>query len=239
MTEPLYGARAELYDAIYAWKDYAAEGARLHELLGALGIADGARVVEAACGTGKHLAELRRWYAVEGFDRSAEMLTLARARLPEVPLHQRDMRDPGDEPPADALLCLFSSIGYLHGREALLAALRGFAGRLRPGGVVVIEPWLAPEDFRDGHLFLQSTDTDALKVSRMSVGRREGELSVLQFQWLVGRPGAAIEHFTEEHGLWLCPRAVFAELLDAAGFDARFDPDGLMPRRGLWIGRRR
>ncbi|MDP2313169.1 MAG: class I SAM-dependent methyltransferase [Pseudomonadota bacterium] len=239
MSELLYGPRADLYDAIYAWKDYAAEAERLHVLLAEEGVADGARVVEAACGTGKHLAELRRWYTVAGVDLSAEMLAIARARLPDVPLTQADMRDPIFGPRADALLCLFSSIAYLHDRDALTAALRAFAASVRPGGTVIIEPWIAPEDFSPGRVGMVRTDTDALKVCRMHSATLEGDRSVLDFAWLVGRPGKPIEHFTERHALWLCPRPVFADALDTAGFDARFEPDGLMKQRGLWIARRR
>lgn len=239
MSEPLYAERASLYDAIYAWKDYAGEAERLHALLRAEGVADGGRVVEAACGTGKHLAELRRWYRVEGSDRSAPMLALARARLGDVPLHERDMRDPVPGPPADALLCLFSSIGYLHGHEALSAGLRAFAASLRPGGVLTIEPWLAPEEFQEGKVFLQTVDTPDLKLCRMSRGERVGDLAQIDFSWLVGRPGQPVEHFVERHGLWLCPRDAVAAALDAAGFDARFEADGLTKQRGLWIGRRR
>lgn len=235
----LYTARAELYDTIYAWKDYALEASQLHALLLSHGVPDGARVVEAASGTGKHLEQLRQWYAVEGYDVSAEMLAIARGRLPDVPLSVHDMREPLAGAPSDALLCLFSSIGYLLDREALGAALRSFATGLRPGGLVVIEPWLAPEDFTAGKVFMQNTDTPALKVCRMSLASREGDLSALDFAWLVGRPGQPMEHFTERHTMWLCPRPTFAAALDAAGFDARFEPDGLMKQRGLWIGRKR
>ena len=49
----LYGSRADLYDLIYHFKDYAAEAARLRELLE--GVAAGAWITEAACGTGKYL----------------------------------------------------------------------------------------------------------------------------------------------------------------------------------------
>ncbi|MES2641721.1 MAG: class I SAM-dependent methyltransferase [Myxococcota bacterium] len=235
----LYTSRAALYDTIYAWKDYAAEATQLHGVLLAEGIADGARIVEAACGTGKHLEQLRQWYAVAGTDVSADMLAIAAERLRDVPLTVADMREPAPGAPADALLCLFSSIGYLLDREALDAALHAFATSLRPGGIVVIEPWLAPEDFTTGKVFMQQADTPTLKVCRMSVTSRDGDLSAMDFSWLVGRPGVPVENFTERHTLWLCSRATFAAALDAAGFDARFEPDGLMKQRGLWIGRKR
>ncbi len=239
MSEAMYGSHADLYDAIYAEKDYVAEAARLHALLAERGVADGARIAEVACGTGKHLAELRRWYQVSGTDLSPEMLKIAQGRLPGVSMTCADMRTPPSEGALDAVLCLFSSIGYLHGAAALDAGLRAFAAGLRPGGVVIVEPWIDPGSFREGHVYSQHVDGPALSLTRMSAGRREGDLSVIEFHWLVGREGQGIEHFVETHALWLCARDAFGAALDRAGFDAEYLDAGLSAGRGLWVGRRR
>ena len=78
MTLPrLYGDRAELYDLTYSWKDFAGEAEKLHALLAAEGVAEGARLLDAACGTGAHLAHLARWYDAAGLDLSGEMLAVA------------------------------------------------------------------------------------------------------------------------------------------------------------------
>ena len=126
----LYNDRVELYDAIYHWKDYDAESRRLIDLLTAEGVPRGARLLQAACGTGKHLAVLREHYDVAGFDRAEGMLRHARERLPGAHLFQADMTDFEAPYPCDALLCLFSSIGYLTTAEALAAAARRFAAAL-------------------------------------------------------------------------------------------------------------
>ena len=64
-----------------------------------------------ACGTGLHLEHLRKDYEVEGLDISEEMLTVARDRLPGVPLHVADMADLGTC--FDAITCLASSISHM------------------------------------------------------------------------------------------------------------------------------
>ena len=133
-----YGSCAKYYDAIYHWKDYRAESQRLHALLLAEGVPDGARLLEAACGTGTHLSHLMAWYRASGFDGSPEMLALARAKLPpEVELWLADMTSVRVREPVEALLCLFSSIGYLHGEDRLSAAARAFAQALVPGDYLV------------------------------------------------------------------------------------------------------
>ena len=71
---------AAFYDALYSWKDYPAEAARLRELIARH--TDGTRLLDVACGTGKHLEQLQRWYEVEGLDLDPGLLDLARQRCP-------------------------------------------------------------------------------------------------------------------------------------------------------------
>lgn len=236
-----YGSCAKYYDAIYHWKDYPAESQRLHALLEAKGVHDGARLLEAACGTGTHLSQLRRWYRVSGFDGSSEMLAVARAKLPpEVELWEADMTSFRVPEPVEALVCLFSSIGYLYGEERLSAAARSFAQALVPGGTLIVEPWLRQEDFREGTATLHTYNGDELKLSRLGISQRQDDRSVVDLHWLVAERGAAeVQHYVEHHELWMCPVETLLAVFDRAGFDLRFDANGLMKDRGLLIGRRR
>lgn len=236
----LYGSRATLYDLIYHNKPYATEAARLCDLLHSLGITDGSRVVEAACGTGSHLVHLRQRFNVAGFDISDEMLAIAREKLPGVELFRADMADVRLERPADALVCLFSSIGYLHPIGRLRQAAACFARIVRPGGALIVEPWVAPEEYVPGRPWMDAHQADDLKLCRAIVSRREGEMALLDFHWLVARRNARdVEHFTERHALWLCPRKAMVDVFSQAGFDCRIEPEGLMKGRGLIIGTRR
>jgi ubiquinone/menaquinone biosynthesis C-methylase UbiE len=53
------------------------------------GCAAAGSLLDVACGTGKHLEQLMRWYQVEGLDLDDGLLAIARERLPGVPLHTR------------------------------------------------------------------------------------------------------------------------------------------------------
>jgi daunosaminyl-N,N-dimethyltransferase/N-dimethyltransferase len=235
----MFGTRAEYYDAIYHWKDYAAEARRLAAILEGEGVGAGARVLDAACGTGSHLAHLRERFDVAGFDRSDDMLAIARRKLPGVPLFLADMADFRVERPFDALLCLFSSIGYLDA-AGLRSAAHAFARALRPGGALVLEPWLTREKLRVGNLTLQTFDGPDLKLARMVRHELDGDWSVLDFHWLALRHGGpGVEHFVDRHRLRLCPTPALLGALEDAGFAARLEPDGLMKDRGLVIARRR
>lgn len=234
----MYGDHADLYDYMYHWKDYPGEAAALRALLAAEGVAPGARLLEAAVGTGVHLQHLAPHYEVAGFDLNEGMLRVARGRLPGVPLWQADMRHVTVEEPVDVLICMFSSIGYLTDRAALAAAAARFADALRPGGLLVVEPWFTVEQWRVGNPSLQTYDSPDLKLARGTSSGIEGEIAVMDMHWLVVRRGQPAEHFVDHHRMWLCPRPTLLEVFREAGFTVRFDEVGLPGGRGLIIGRK-
>jgi daunosaminyl-N,N-dimethyltransferase/N-dimethyltransferase len=238
LEEAVYEARAELYDRIYSFKDYRSEVERLRAMLQAEGVADGARLLDAACGTGEHLLHLKRFFDVSGFDKNPAMLEVARQKVPDVPLWEADLRDFTVEAPMQAILCLFSSIGYVHEEEGLGACARSFARALAPGGVLILEPWLTPENCAPGFPSMHTYGDDDLKLCRQAVTEVIGDISAFDMHWLVARRDGEVEHFVERHELRLYTSETMRAALEAAGLEARFEPDGLMPKRGLWIARR-
>lgn len=237
----LYHRRAELYDRIYHFKDYAAESERVRQLLSSCGVGEGAYVLEAACGTGSHLAHLGEHFRVAGFDRHEAMLEQARRKLApegsagEIPLWQADMTSFEVDEPADALLCLFSSIAYVFPLERLEQTARCFFEAVRPGGVIIVEPFVSPSKYRCGHASMQTYDGEDLKLVRCCVGKLEDRRTILDFHWLVTTPHVGVDHFAERHELWLYEQEELLRAFTGAGFEARFTEDGLMPDRGLLI----
>jgi SAM-dependent methyltransferase len=235
----IYAERAELYDFIYSWKSYAAEVARVREILAGEGVADGATLLDAGCGTGEHLVHLARTYRASGFDKSPEMVAVARRKLPGVELFEGDFRDFSVATPFRALVSLFSGIGYVHGEAGLRDVAARFAAAVEPTGVLIVEPWLTAEDCAPGFASMHTYDSPELKLCRQAVTRVEGDMSVFDMHWLVARANQGVEHFVEHHELWMCPRATMAAAFEEAGFDVCYEPDGLMKNRGLFVGRRR
>lgn len=239
MSGGLYGEMADLYDRIYHWKDYPAECERLRGWLTDAGVGPGSRLLEAACGTGEHMRHLMADYAIAGFDLNPAMIALARGKLPGAQLLVADMRTFEVGEPVDGLLCLFSSIGYLTDERQLRAAAERFAAALRPGGVAIVEPWLTPEAFTAGHPSLHTFEDEQIKLARAVVGQLEGDRSIFDFHWLIAVAGEGVAHRRERHVLWLCPRATMDAAFADAGFDCRWEDEGLMPGRGLLIATRR
>jgi trans-aconitate methyltransferase len=132
-----YAAHAPYYDLIYAWKDYKAEADALIGLLAAEGI-EGGRLLDAGCGTGSHLAQLRDRFDVAGFDGEPGMLEVARRKLPDVRVWQADLTDFVVEQPYDAVICMFGAIGHVYPEDRMREAVRRLAAAVRPGGVLAL-----------------------------------------------------------------------------------------------------
>jgi SAM-dependent methyltransferase len=231
----VFSRSARLYDAIYSFKDYAAEAASLHELIQARR-PGAATLLDVACGTGLHLDELRRWYRCAGLDADPQLLAVARERLPpEVALHEDDMRDFDLGRRFDAVTCMFSSIGYLRDVDELGAAVASMARRLEPDGVLVVEPWLSKDRMQLPHVGAVFVDEPELKIARINCVEVDGNRSILELHYLVGRPDG-VEHFTELHELTLFEVHEMLAAFRAAGLEVDHDPEGGPMRRGLYVG---
>jgi SAM-dependent methyltransferase len=109
------------------------EEPRVHELLGGLAPC---RVLDAACGTGRHSAWLAsRGHEVTGMDASAAMLARGRAKLPHVRFQQGDLTAlPLADSSVDAALCALAMVHLPDVRPAVAELARA----VRPGGMIVI-----------------------------------------------------------------------------------------------------
>jgi hypothetical protein len=66
-----------------------------------------------------------------------------------------------------------------------------------------VEPWLRPEQLREGRIWAVFVDEPALKIARMTTVERHGKIVDLSMHHMVGRPGK-IEEFVEHHQFsWL------------------------------------
>jgi ubiquinone/menaquinone biosynthesis C-methylase UbiE len=234
MPESSYARSAAFYDLIYGGKPYGEEADWLHGRIQAHLRSGGNALLDVACGTGNHLAHLRRHYRCDGVDLDAGFLAIARERYPDSTFHPGDMAEFDLGRQYDALVCLFSAIGYVKTVERLGKTMRTFARHLLPGGVAIVEPWLAPDVYLPGHVRSDTPETPELKVARMVHSGMRGDLCVLTFSYLIGR-AEGIEHFEEHHELGLFTREQMMDAFRGAGLEVvEHDAHGLTGR-GLYI----
>lgn len=136
---------ADYYDCVIDWEKRLA---RELPVLEALAREAGPRVLVPACGTGGHVVALAsRGFRVLGFDADEDALEIARRR---VNAGEFTIRATGGEahvmyltmeraaelgPQHDVAFCLGNALPGLAEPGQLLAALKGMAGALRPGGI--------------------------------------------------------------------------------------------------------
>lgn len=233
----MFSQTTAYYDQIYSWKDYCTEAEDLTDVIHENLRSGGKRLLDVACGTGRHVEYLKQHFDVEGLDVSQEMLELAQQRNPDVSFHHADMIDFELGNKFDVVTCLFSSIGYVGTVENLIQAVNCMTRHLHPGGVLVIEPWLTPDVYQPGRVHANFVDEPDLKIARISTGRVEGRLSVLDMHYLIGTPGN-VTHLVECHQLAMFENEEMHEVLANAGLEVSYDAEGLM-LRGLFIGRRK
>lgn len=232
----MFSKSARYYDEIYSSidKDYAAEVDKAHTFIQEHRQTKGRSLLDVACGTGHHASLLSKHYQVEGLDLDAQMLTVAKKKHPEIRFHQGDMLDFDLKRQFDAVTCLFSSIGYVKTKSRLRKAIRNMSRHLLPGGVLLVEPWFTPEQWHPGRASMTQVDKPDVKIVRMSYSRRRGNVSSLEFQYLIGS-SKGIDHSVEIHELGLFTHDEYLAAFKAAGLNVTHDPEGL-DDRGLYIG---
>lgn len=139
MPHPPFTALARVYDAImqdvpyddwvaFVLREAAARGWR------------GGRVLDVGCGTGNATAPLvARGFEVVGLDASADMLAVARAKLPGVAFVHGDVRDAPLPGPFALAVSVFDALNNLLEDGDLERAAAHVRAHLEPGGVFAFD----------------------------------------------------------------------------------------------------
>jgi SAM-dependent methyltransferase len=230
----MFSASAEFYDAIYSFKDYETEAAQIAGLLGRA--RPGARrVLDVACGTGEHarLLALRHGFAVDGLDLDPNLLRIARSKHPDGRFFESDMSGFDLDARYDAVLSLFSSIGYLVTLQRVVSALASFRRHLAPGGIAIVEPWFPPGVLDPNRTDRLVSSYQGRTVTRVSHSEVFDRLSRLHFDYEV-ETAEGVAHVSEIHELGLFSIDEMRGAFETAGLQPTYDPIGLSGR-GLWI----
>jgi len=232
----MFSASAEFYDLIYStFKDYTREAAHIASLLRRFNPRC-RTVLDVACGTGEHARLLAaRGFVVDGVDLDPAFVRIAAQKHPAGRFFEADMSDFHLSDRYDAVLCLFSSIGYLKTLDRVARALACFREHLAPGGAIVIEPWFAPGGLDPTRVSRQTGEANGVRVSRVSRVEIEGSLSRLLFDYEI-TDGMGTRRTSEVHELGLFTTAELMRTFREAGLDADHDPQGLTDR-GLFVAK--
>jgi ubiquinone/menaquinone biosynthesis C-methylase UbiE len=192
-------------------------------------------LLDVACGTGANLPRFAESFTVEGLDTSDEMLALAQERCPEVPFVRADMRSFNLGRRFDAVVSLFSGIGYLTEEPDLRQAIFTMAAHLNPGGVLMLEGWIEPDQWLGSSVSAGSCQTNEIAVARVAKSSAEGMRSVFSARYTA----ATNEGFVtvdEHHVMRFSDPIEFANAYDHAGLSFERLPHLLRPGRAAYVG---
>ena len=166
MTEWFEEWFGEEYLQLYPHRDDADAQQAIRLVLSVTGFVPGWRVLDVACGAGRHARALRRAGArCVGVDLSAALLRIARG-VTDAPLVRADMRELPVRPGSmDLTVNLFTSFGYFDREADHARALGEMVGTLRRSGWFVID-FLNPVAVR----------RDLVPAERVALGGREVDI---------------------------------------------------------------
>ncbi len=228
----MFTKTAKYYDAIYSYKDYEGESQLITSIVRER-ISNANTILDVACGTGKHLEHLTKKFNCTGIDLDAGMVEIASDRVPGVTFHTGDMCEFSLRTKFDAVLCLFSSIGYTKSVERMEQAVASMGMHVKSGGILVVEPWLTPEAWLVGHKDSSTYETDEFIVTRMMVSEPI-DRGRLVLEYMIG-DSSGISRVTETHEMGWFTHNEYLAAFEKAKLDVEHLEQGLTGR-GIYIG---
>lgn len=171
------------------------------------------RVLDLACGNGRHMVHLAKVSNVVGLDYSADLLGMAHETVgADAQLVRADMRSIPFGPRFDAVTNFFTSFGYFPTTEENRRVVREVARVLKPGGRFLIDYFNAP--FVEKTLVGESTRQclGYTITEKRWIDRRAQRVNKIT---QVTRDGAVVGHWAESVRLYEERR--FRALLAAGG----------------------
>ena len=226
-TVNMYDAFSSDYDRFVDWPGRLK--LELPFLVSQLNASGARRVLDAACGTGRHaIALAQRGFDVAGADLSGNMITRATANAREADVAAEfrqagfgDLASAYGRASFDAVICLGNSLPHVLDPAHLTKTLDDFVACLRPAGMLIVQNrnfdavlasrqrWMEPQMHREGErewLFLRfyDFDPDGLLTFNVITLRREAN--------------APWEQATVSTRLRAQPQAELAKALSESGF---------------------
>ncbi len=134
---------AKHYDLFNKSKDYEFEAKFLKDIMIRFDKStDGLKILNLGCGTGMHDRKLiDLGFQVTGVDQSAEMIEIAKQKVPEAKYIVGDMSEFDLNEKFDVVICMFSSLGYLTEQDQINSFFESVANHLVDEGLLILDAW--------------------------------------------------------------------------------------------------
>ncbi|HUT82784.1 MAG TPA: class I SAM-dependent methyltransferase [Candidatus Bathyarchaeia archaeon] len=238
--QALYTSQAIYYDLLYSGKEYKKESQQIKKIITKYKKSKGNDLLDCACGTGNHLQYFIDDFNCIGTDLNPAVLEIAREKLPTIEFIEADMSDLNLNRKFDVITCLYSSIGYITKKDRVESAIRAFSKHLKPGGILIVEPWLTKEMYNVDDPVMNIYNGDDIKIARLyTLELKNDNISHFEQHILVAERGKKVKHFVDLHELAMFPMSDFISWFEKYDMYPTLLPQGLFDDRGLLIGVKR
>ncbi len=217
----LYRDLADWYPLLTPVDDYAEEAAFYRRLFEAHCRRPPRTLLDLGSGGGHNVAHLKATLTCTLVDVAPAMLALSRRLNPECEHVRGDMRSVRLGRVFDCVL-LHDAVSYMSSRSDLASAIATAYEHTAPGGVAMFQPDFVSETFEPG---TETGGSDAGGRALRYLEWRwapepEGGIYVTDMAYLLRDESGAVEVLHDRHVMGLFSRAVWQELISAAGFEA-------------------
>jgi ubiquinone/menaquinone biosynthesis C-methylase UbiE len=228
---------AKYYDKLYSFKDYQKEVDDIVKLIKQYKKSDGTLLLDVGCGTGGHFEFLQEQFVCTGLDISESMLVYAKQKFPDIDFIQDDMAEMNLDGKYDVILCLFSSIGYILTEDKLQKTINNFSNHLKPGGIVIIEPWLTKDIYRTGLAHMTVYDGEDMKIARVNISELKDDIiSYFDMHYLIAEHHKPVVHLVDHHELAMFPHELILDYMKQSGLITHKITEDIFTSRGLLLG---
>jgi SAM-dependent methyltransferase len=207
------------YPYVFSKERFEQAEQEVDQFLALAGIQEG-KVLDLACGPGRHAIELaKRGYKVTGVDRSPFLISKARERSRaadvEVEWVQQDMRSFERPDTFDFAINMFSAFGYFEDKSEDIQVLKRLNLNLVSGGVLVVDTvgkeWLAKH--------FDATSSSREEDGTLLVTRREivEDWTQIRSEWILIR-GEGVKSFESKINVYSGQE--LRSLLERVGFES-------------------
>jgi SAM-dependent methyltransferase len=217
----LYRELADWYPLLTPVGDYAEEAASCRRLFGDYCQQSPRTLLDLGSGGGHNVAHLKATLTCTLVDLAPAMLRRSRSLNPECEHVQGDMRSVRLGRVFDCVL-VHDAVSYMASRADLASAIATAFAHTAPGGVALFQPDFVAETFEPG-TEKGGSDAGARGLRYLEwrwAPESSHETYVTDMAYLLRDERGAVDVIHERHVMGLFSRAVWRELIAAAGFRA-------------------
>jgi SAM-dependent methyltransferase len=195
---------AKHYDLFNKEKDYEFEARFLKDIMIRFDKnTDGLKILNLGCGTGMHDRKLvDLGFKVTGMDQSAEMIEIAKQKVPEANYIVGDMSDFDLNEKFDVVICMFSSLGYLAEQDKVNGFFESVSKHLVEEGLLILDVWNGLGVVKDPPAIREKIVEDGnLKIVRTSYPNLDVQNFVnnVRFEIKVYENDKLVDEYEEHH----------------------------------------